>query len=154
MLGAKASLTRTSAVCAEPRWLRGAPCYKSDTVFGGALEERGSRVASWYSSSAVSASHRGSRRHRHTRHTTTPQRWQSPTMSRAHFPMRPLVIRRPGARLNWVSRAASLLLSSCSLQQWRVCFTSWSRYSSRLARNCLHVRERSCRVLRSSCLAS
>jgi hypothetical protein len=103
----------------------------------------------------VSASHtHSSRRHRQTRHTTTPQRWQSPTMSRAHLPMRPLVIRRPGAKLNWVSRTASLSLSSCSLQQCSVCLTSWSRYSSRFARNCLHVRDKSCRVLRSSCLAS
>jgi hypothetical protein len=71
-----------------------------DTVFDGALVGWALRVASWCSSGNVSALHvLGSMRLKHTRHTTTPHRWQSPTMSRAHLPIRPLELGVSRSRL-------------------------------------------------------
>ena len=98
-----------------------------------------------------------------TRHTTVPQRWHSPTMSRAHLPIFPLVI-RPIEELDpllahaWYdtrTHSASLAPGvASSLTQRRLWLTSCLRYWSRLARNCLQVLERSCREFRSSRLAS
>ena len=98
-----------------------------------------------------------------TRHTTIPQRWHSPTMSRAHLPILPLVI-RPIEKLDpllahaWCdtrTRSASLAPGvASSLTQRRLWLISCLRYWSRLARNCLQVLERSCREFRSSRLAS
>jgi hypothetical protein len=63
----------------------------------------------------------------HTLHTTCPQRWQSPTMSRAHWPTRPLVSRPSKAVLYWpsCSREPSFdWRSASSLQQCSVFLTS------------------------------
>jgi hypothetical protein len=141
-----------SAACMGQGGAQAGPCCMSDTGGDGGRAGPAWRAVSSCSSGTVSASSPVQIR-RHTRHTTTAQRWHSPTMSRAHLPMRPLVILRADDRLNWASLGAPAA-SSLSLPQCSVCLTSWPRYSSRFARNCRHVRDRSCSVFRSSSPAS
>lgn len=102
----------------------------------------------------------------HTRQTTIPHLRHSPTMSLAQRPTLPLVM-RPGCRdplLKPLLRHAACAASSSrpkralgarsSLEQRKVCVTSWLRYWSRFARNCRQVLERSWREFRSRCDAS
>lgn len=100
------------------------------------------------------------------RHTTVPHRRHSPTMSRAHDPTRPLVMRpifsplgpmvllfqalrmerRPSAR-----RGPGVV---DSFEQRRARVMSCERYCRRFARNWRQVRDSSWRVFRSSREAS
>lgn len=90
-----------------------------------------------------------------TLQTTAAHRWHSATMSRAQRATRPLVSALPPAgRSAAPAPCACRSPASTSKSQCSVCRMSWSRYSRRLARNCLHVRDRSCSELRSSSRAS
>lgn len=99
--------------------------------------------------------------------TTLLQRRHSPTMSRAHLPTFPRVI-RPEPELPWLSSfstdltllgiavpasSISATVSIYSFSQRRVSRTSWCRKGARFTRNWRHVRDKACKVLRSTARA-
>ena len=102
-----------------------------------------------------------------TLHTILPQLRHSPTISRAHLPTLPRVM-RPEPALPWLKRrktdltlvgmaapasSISSTVSMYSFSQRRVSRTSWCRNGARLRWNWRHVRDKAWRVFRSTARA-
>jgi hypothetical protein len=141
-------MLRMRVVWDSPSAVGAAPWYRCGTCGDGVRVRSVSVGASLCSSGTVSTQSYLRKTAIYTRQTTAAQRWHSPTMSLAQRPTLPDV--------SWNGDLTALLAtpSPSSLTQCSVCRTNWSRYSSKLARNCRHDRDRSCSELRSSWPAS